>query len=60
MNRFRVPMPGVQQPTGSGDLVKRIAEALGFRKPCGGCDERRRLLNQYVQLVPPQWPRRPR
>lgn len=60
MNRLRVPVPGVQQPTGSGDVLKRIAEALGFRKPCSGCDDRRRLLNQHVQFVPPRYPWPPR
>ena len=54
MTRLRVPVPGVQQPVGSGDVLKRLAELLGVKKPCQGCNERQRYMNQQVQFVPPR------
>ena len=58
--RYRVPVPGLQQPQGSGDLLKSLANLLGFRQPCSGCEQRQRQMNQTVQFVPPGWPYPPR
>lgn len=55
---FRVPVPGVARPKGSGDVLKAVAEFFGFKKPCGGCRDRQQRMNQTVQFVPPRWPRR--
>lgn len=57
--RYRIPVPGVQRPVGSGDLVKRITDFLGLgKKPCGGCEERRARMNERVVFGPPGQPRR--
>lgn len=52
--RYRIPVPGVQQPVGSGDLVKRIANFLGLgKKPCGGCEQRQARMNAHLYFGPP-------
>lgn len=56
--RYQVPIPGVRQAQGAGDLFASLTRLLGFEKPCGPCEQRRRQMNQRVQFVPPGWPPR--
>lgn len=33
---------------GVGDVVKNVASAFGVKKPCGGCQKRREMLNKML------------
>lgn len=50
----QISVPFLQQETGLGDLIARATKALGAT-PCTPCEERRRRLNQQVQLSPWNW-----
>ena len=45
----RVRLPGflIDEDIGLGDVVKRAAYAVGI-KPCGGCEKRAAVLNQWM------------
>lgn len=49
---YRVRLPGflIGEETGLGDVVKRVAYAVGI-KPCGGCEQRATSLNRRVAFV---------
>jgi hypothetical protein len=38
-----------QEPVGLGDVVAAMTKAVGI-KPCGPCEQRRRLLNERLQF----------
>jgi hypothetical protein len=46
---FRVRLPGylVEEEIGLGDVIKQVTYALGV-KPCGGCERRAAVMNQWV------------
>jgi hypothetical protein len=46
---IRVRLPGFinEDEVGLGDLVKRVAYAVGLT-PCGGCERRAAALNRWV------------
>jgi len=46
---LRVRLPGflVEEEIGLGDAIKRATSAVGV-KPCGGCEKRAALLNQWM------------
>jgi len=49
--RVRLPRFVVAEPTGLGDVVKRVTTWAGV-PPCGGCERRARRLNDWVRLEP--------
>ncbi len=49
----RLPRFLVPEPTGLGDIVKRVTIAAGVR-PCGGCAQRAARLNEWMQFRPRQ------
>ena len=48
---IRIPIPGVRRALGAGTAFKSLTTALGVR-PCAGCNQRARSLDQRIQLVP--------
>ena len=48
---MQLRVPFLNQPMGLGDAIRAATEALGVQ-PCGGCEERRKKLNQRVQFNP--------
>lgn len=48
-NPLKVPVPFLRGSVGLGDVVTKITEAVGV-KPCTPCEERKRRMNQAVQL----------
>jgi hypothetical protein len=48
---FAVPIPFLREAVGSGDLVKRLTDALHIRQ-CGGCEDRQNAMNQAVAFRP--------
>jgi hypothetical protein len=45
----KVRLPGfiIEQEVGLGDVVQRVAYAVGI-KPCGGCERRAVALNRWM------------
>jgi hypothetical protein len=45
----RVRLPGfiTDEDIGLGDVVKRMTNAVGVR-PCGGCEQRAAILNNWL------------
>jgi len=50
-HRIRLPRFIVHEPTGLGDVVKRVTNAAGVR-PCGGCEQRAARLNHWFRIDP--------
>jgi len=48
---FSIPIPGLRQAVGVGDVIARATRAVGIQ-PCGGCKERQAWLNQRIVLKP--------
>jgi hypothetical protein len=48
---FTVPLPFLRESIGSGDMVKRLTDALHIRQ-CGGCEQRQEQMNQAVGFRP--------
>lgn len=46
-----IPLPFLRQSIGSGDMVKRMADALSIRQ-CGGCEQRQETMNRKLQFRP--------
>lgn len=46
-HRVRIPGFVKEEEVGLGDVVKRATSLAGI-KPCGGCNERARQLNNWV------------
>jgi hypothetical protein len=46
----RLPVFVSDEPVGLGDLIKRATSAIGVR-PCGGCAERARRLNNRLTFT---------
>lgn len=46
-----IPLPFLGEPTGLGDMVKRVTDALHIPQ-CGGCKERQERLNEAVEFRP--------
>lgn len=46
-----IRLPFLNRPVGLGDAIRKATEAVGIQ-PCGGCEERRKKLNQRVQFNP--------
>lgn len=52
-NALSVPVPGLRNLTGIGDVVSSVTSAFGAESAsCSPCDERRRWLNEHFRLVP--------
>jgi len=49
-----VPIPFLREPIGSGDMVKRLTDALHIPQ-CGGCRGRQERMNRAVAFGPVQW-----
>lgn len=47
----RLPRFIVSEPTGLGDVVKRMTAAVGIQ-PCSACEQRAAQLNRLVQVTP--------
>jgi hypothetical protein len=49
----RVRLPGflVEEETGLGDAIKRATSSLLGVKPCGGCEKRATILNQWMTFT---------
>ncbi len=47
--RHQVRLPGFisEETIGLGDVVKRLTSYAGL-KPCGGCEQRAAVLNQWM------------
>lgn len=50
-SNVHVPLPGLAQPIGAGDVVARVTQALGI-PTCSPCEQRRRWLNEHLQFDP--------
>ncbi|MBT2539252.1 hypothetical protein J7E99_00650 [Streptomyces sp. ISL-44] len=52
-NPHKVRLPGFinDEEIGLGDVVRRATSAVGI-KPCGGCTERARRLNDWMVFSP--------
>jgi len=46
-HRVQVPAFVTKREVGLGDVIKRVARAVGI-KPCAGCQRRAAALNRYV------------
>ncbi len=46
-----IPIPFLREPVGSGDIVKRLTDALHIPQ-CGGCRGRQERMNQTVGFGP--------
>ncbi len=46
---YNVRLPGflIEHETGLGDIMKRATSAIGI-KPCGGCEQRAAMLNNWM------------
>jgi len=46
---YNINLPGflVENETGLGDIIKRATSAIGI-KPCGGCERRASMLNNWI------------
>lgn len=49
---MEIKVPFLKQPVGLGDAAKALTNAVGVKKPCGGCQKRAAALNNAVTLVP--------
>lgn len=47
---LRIPLP-INKSVGLGDVVKSVTTKMGFT-PCGGCQQRAAVLNQWVGFTP--------
>lgn len=47
----QIPIPGMRQGVGFGDLVAKMTNALGIRQ-CAPCKRRQELLNRYLGFGP--------
>jgi len=47
----QIPVPFLRRQIGLGDAVASVTQAVGV-KPCSPCEERKKKLNQRVQLNP--------
>ena len=47
----QIPVPFIGQPVEAGDAIAKVTQALGIRH-CGGCERRRRILNERIRLAP--------
>jgi hypothetical protein len=46
---LRIPVPGMQQGVGLGDVIARMTGALGIRQ-CEPCKRRQEWLNRHFML----------
>jgi len=46
---LRIPVPGMQQGVGLGDVIARMTHALGVRQ-CEPCKRRQEWLNRHFML----------
>jgi len=44
-----IPIPGMQQSVGLGDVIAKATRAVGIR-PCDACKRRQEWLNQRIRL----------
>jgi hypothetical protein len=51
--KHRVVLPRfiVRNPVGAGQVVKRVASAVGV-KPCAGCEQRAAGLDRWLRIEP--------
>lgn len=48
---IRLPRFLVDEPTGLGQVVKRITRSIGVQ-PCGSCEDRAARLDQWLRFSP--------
>jgi len=46
-----IPVPGLRQPVGAGDALKRALARAGV-PACGDCDRRAQLMNRLAMFRP--------
>ena len=47
--RLRFRVPGLKKSIGSGDVVRKVTEALGIEH-CSDCDRRKDRMNRFLQF----------
>lgn len=47
--RLRLRVPGLKKSIGSGDVMRKVTEALGIDS-CSGCDRRKGRMNRFLQF----------
>ena len=47
--RLRLRVPGLKKSIGSGDVVRKVTEALGVDH-CSDCDRRKERMNRWLQF----------
>jgi hypothetical protein len=50
---YRLRLPGflLEEEIGLGDAIKQITRGIGIQKPCGGCEKRATVLNNWVRFT---------
>lgn len=51
LHQVRLPGFLIDEEIGAGDVIKRVAYAMGI-KPCDGCEKRAAALNRWVRFSP--------
>lgn len=49
---MQVPIPGIKQPVGLGQVISAVLTAVFGVAPCPVCKERARKINQAVTFKP--------
>jgi len=47
--KLRVTVPGLKEPVGAGDVVRKVTSALGI-KHCSECERRQAALNRLFSF----------
>lgn len=47
--RLRLKVPGLKKSIGSGDVVRKVTEALGIDH-CSDCDRRQERMNRWLRF----------
>jgi hypothetical protein len=46
---IRVPIPGLKDEFGGGDLIQKLTESVGI-KPCSACEKLKEYLNRRLRF----------
>lgn len=49
---MNVPLPGLKQPVGLGEIVSNVVHALFGIEPCPVCQQRAGVLSKIVTFTP--------
>lgn len=51
--RFTIPIPGLNQPYGSGDILSAMIGGFGIQTAaCSPCQARKEKMNQFLAFTP--------